>query len=163
MSPEERRAFVAKHRTCVFGFQRKKGPPSMSIVYYTMDGDDLLISTMAGRAKAKAVERLGEASVCVLDEQWPLTYMLVYGRAKIERDLHQTTTVMMKVGQIMSGNEIPEEARPIVEDMAKREDRVVIRLSPEATFFSPPVHLNAGDDGSDMEHGYGQRLPWRES
>ena len=25
----------------------------MSIVYYTMDGDDLLIPTMAGRAKAK--------------------------------------------------------------------------------------------------------------
>ena len=67
----------------------------------------------------------------------------------------------MHVGQIMSGNEIPEAARPIVEDMAKKEDRVVIRLSPESTFYSPPVHLDAGDDGSDMEHGYGARLPWK--
>lgn len=161
MNAEERRAFVARHRTCVFGFDRKNGPPSMSIVYYVMDGDDLLVSTMAGRAKAKAVERLGEASICVLDEKWPLTYMLVYGTAKVERDFDQTTTLMMKVGQIMSGNEIPEAARPIVEDMARKEDRVVIRLSPESTFYSPPVHLEAGDDGSDMEHGYGARLPWR--
>ena len=160
MDAKERRAFVEKHRTCVFGFDKKDGPPSMSIVYYTVDGDDLLISTMAGRAKAKAVERLGEASLCVLDEKWPLTYMLVYGKAAIERDLHQTCTVMMKIGEIMSGNAIPEDARPIVEEMARREERVVIRFSPESTFYTPPAHLNAGDDGSKLKHGYGRRLPW---
>lgn len=64
MNQAERREFVEKHRTCVFAFQRKQGPPSMSVVYYVMDDDDLLISTMAERAKAKAVARTGEASVC---------------------------------------------------------------------------------------------------
>ena len=52
MNQAERRAFVAKHRTCIFGFQRKQGPPSMSVVYYVLEGDDILISTMAERAKA---------------------------------------------------------------------------------------------------------------
>ncbi|MEE3331736.1 MAG: pyridoxamine 5'-phosphate oxidase family protein [Myxococcota bacterium] len=160
MNSGQRRDFVRRHRTCVFGYERQQGPPSMSIVYYTMDGDDLLVSTMAGRAKAKAVERLGEVSICVLDEHWPLTYLVVYGKASVERDLQQTGSVMMKVGEIMSGNPIPEAARPAVEAMANREDRVVIRISPEFTFYSPPVHLNAGDDGSKLEHGYGQRLPW---
>ena len=160
MNHEQRRDFVARHRTCVFGYDRKQGPPSMSIVYYTMDGDDLLISTMAGRAKAKAVERLGEVSICVLDENWPVTYLVVYGNARVERDVQQTGSVMMKVGEIMSGNPIPEAARPAVEAMAKKEDRVVLRVSPEFTFYTPPVHLNAGDDGSKLEHGYGQRLPW---
>ena len=160
MNAEERRAFVERHRTCVFGYQRKEGPPSMSIVYYTMDGDDLLISTMADRAKAKAVQRLGEVSICVLDEEWPLTYLVIYGKARVERDFKHTGTVMMKVGEIMSGNPIPESARPVVEEMAKREDRVVLRISPEFTFYTPPVHLNAGDDGSKMQHGYGQRQPW---
>jgi PPOX class probable F420-dependent enzyme len=160
MNAEERREFVERHRTCVFGYQRQEGPPSMSIVYYTMDGDDLLISTMADRAKAKAVQRLGEVSICVLDEEWPLTYLVIYGKARVERDLKQTGTVMMKVGEIMSGNPIPESARPVVEEMAKREDRVVLRISPEFTFYTPPVHLNAGDDGSKMQHGYGQRQPW---
>ncbi len=76
---------------------------------------------------------------------------------------HRTcVTVMMKVGEIMSGNPIPEAARPAVEAMAVREDRLVVRLSPESTFFSPPVHLHAGDDGSKLEHGYGQQLPWKE-
>ncbi len=160
MDSEERRAFVRQHRTCVFGYQRRQGPPSMSVVYYTMDGDDLLISTMAGRAKAKAVERLGEVSICVLNEQWPCTYLVVYGKAKLERDLHQTGTVMMKMGEIMSGNPIPEAARPTIEEMAQKEDRLVVRVSPEFTFYSPPVHLYAGDDGSKMKHDLGQRLPW---
>ena len=84
MDAEQRRAFVREHRTCIFAFQRKQGPPSMSVVYYTTDGDDILIATMAARAKAKAVQRLGEASICVLDEKWPLTYLQLYGPARLE-------------------------------------------------------------------------------
>jgi len=160
MNSEQRRTFVEQHRTCVFGYERSHGAPSMSVVYYTMDGSDILISTMAGRAKAKAVDKLGRISLCVLDEKWPLTYLVVYGKARLERDLSQTANVMMKVGQIMSGVAVPEAARPMVEAMAKKEDRLVIRVTPEETFYTPPVHLNAGDDGSMMKHGYGQRLPW---
>ena len=160
MDSEARKDFVRRNRTCVFGYERQDAAPSMSIVYYTMDGDDILISTMAGRAKAKAVERLGRVSLCILDEQWPLTYIVVYGRAKLERDLQQTGTVMMKVGEIMSGKPVPEAARPMVEKMADKEDRLVVRVTPEETFYTPPVHLNAGDDASKLEHGYGRRLPW---
>ena len=50
MNAEQRRAFVREHRTCIFAFQRKEGPPSMSVVYYTTHGDDILIATMAARA-----------------------------------------------------------------------------------------------------------------
>ena len=161
MDQDERRAFVEKHRTCIFAYQRKQGPPSMSVVYYVVDGDDLLISTMAARAKAKAVARTREASVCVLDEQWPLTYMQVYGPAAVEDDFDTTVNVMMKVAAIMSGQPLPEAARPIVEAKAREEHRVVIRLTPEWTVYSPPVHLYAGDDASRMQHGLSERLPWR--
>lgn len=160
MDQQERRAFVATHRTCIFGFQRLSGPPSMSVVYYVVDGDDILISTMRARAKAKAVRRTGEASICVLDEKWPLTYLQVYGPARIDDNLDTSVTVMMKVGEIMSGQPIPEAARPFVEAKAREEDRVVIRLSPQWTVYTPPVHLNAGDDGSKLKHGLAERMPW---
>src|ERR1700675_3160734 len=84
MDAEQRRAFVREHRTCIFAFQRKQGPPSMSVVYYTTHDDDILIATMAARAKAKAVQRVGEASICVLDEKWPLTYLQLYGSARLD-------------------------------------------------------------------------------
>ena len=162
MNQAQRREFVEKHRTCIFGFQRKQGPPSMSVVYYVVDGDDLLISTMAARAKAKAVARTGEASVCVLDEKWPLTYLQVYGPAVIDEDFDTSVDVMMKVAEIMSGQPLPEAARPLVEAKAREEGRIVIRLKPQWTVYTPPVHLYAGDDGSKMQHGLAERMPWRE-
>ena len=57
MNAEERRDFVREHRTCVFGYARRAGPPSMSIVYYVVEDDEILVSTMADRAKAHAVAR----------------------------------------------------------------------------------------------------------
>ena len=161
MNAEERRAFVREHRTCIFAFQRKQGPPSMSVVYYTTDGDDILIATMAARAKAKAVQRVGEASICVLDEKWPLTYLQLYGPARLDSNFDLLIDTMARVAEIMSGQPLPKEARPLVEEMARREDRVLIRLSPEWTVYTPPVHLNAGDDGSKLQHGLAARLPWR--
>ena len=53
MNREERRQFVRDHRTCIFGYNRKNDGPAMTVVYYIMDGDDLLVSTMADRAKAR--------------------------------------------------------------------------------------------------------------
>jgi PPOX class probable F420-dependent enzyme len=155
---QERREFVREHRTCIFGYERKSGPPSMSVVYYVMDGDDLLISTMADRAKARAVRRNPEVSLCVLTETWPFTYLLVYGRARVETE--GAVDLMMKVGELMSGEKIPETARPAVQAMAERENRVVLRVAPVATFETPPKHLQAGDDGSKLTHGLGETLPW---
>lgn len=161
MNAEERRHFVDRHRTCVFGYARKNGPPSMSIVYYVMDGNDLLVSTMRDRAKAKAVRRNPEVSLCVLDESWPVTYLVVYGEAVVEEDPDASVELMMKVGELMSGQKLPDSARPGVAAMAEKEGRVVIRVTPKQTFETPPKHLYAGDDGSKLDHGLGSTLPWR--
>lgn len=112
MNPEERRRFVSSHRTCIYGFQRRQGPPSMSVVYYVMDGDDILVSTMAARAKARAARRSGEASLCVLDEKWPLTYMQVLGPVVVDEDMATSVDVMMKVAAIMSGSPCPKRPAP---------------------------------------------------
>ena len=161
MDQQQRRAFVESHRTCIFGFQRKQGPPSMSVVYYVVDGDDLLVSTMRERAKAKAIRRTGEAALCVLDEKWPLTYLQVYGPATVEDNIETSVDVMMKVAQIMSGQVLPDAARPLVEAKAREENRVVIRLRPQWSVYTPPIHLNAGDDGSKLQHGLAERMAWR--
>ena len=72
MLPSERREFVRTHRTCIFGYTRRAGGPGMSVVYYIpTDTDELLVSTMRGRAKAKAAQRDNKVSLCILDERWP--------------------------------------------------------------------------------------------
>src|SRR5260370_891917 len=97
MTAEERREFVRAHRTCVFGYGRKHDGPSMTIVYYVMDGDDILVSTMAERGKAMAIKRNPKGSLCVLDEKWPPAYLQVYCDASEEADGESATDVMMRI------------------------------------------------------------------
>src|SRR5262245_29906068 len=117
MTSEEQREFLKANRLCVIGIPRAGGAPQMSPVDYAMDGDDLLISTTASRWKAKAVRRNPAISICVLGEKQPFPYLLVYGRAVIEGE--GAVDAMMKIGAKMSGNPVPETARPAVEERAQ--------------------------------------------
>jgi PPOX class probable F420-dependent enzyme len=135
MLPPERREFVRTHRMCVYGYRRLHDGPAMSVVYYTpTDDDELLVSTMAGRGKARAIARDAKVSLCVLDERWPFAYLHVYADAVIERDRGLVVDVMMAVAGRMSGQPLGSEARPHVEAMAEQENRVVVRCRPHATF-----------------------------
>ena len=111
MNREERREFVASHRTAIFGYGRRQDGPAMTVVYYVMDGDDILVSTMAARAKAKAVQRNQKVALCVLDEQWPLTYLQVYADAKVETDHDAVVDLGMRIAGVMAGEPMPEEVR----------------------------------------------------
>ena len=100
MLPSERREFVRTHRTCVFGTPRRADGPAMSIVYYVpTDTDELLVSTMRDRGKAKVVARNPKVSLCVLDEHWPFSYLQVYCDATVDDDPDLVVDVMMAVGR----------------------------------------------------------------
>ena len=161
MPPSERREFVRTHRTCVFGYPRRADGPSMSIVYYIPTNDDeLLISTMGGRAKAKAVARTGKVSLCVLDEHWPFAYVQVYCDAQVDTDPDLVVDVMMAVAGRMLGQPLPAAARPVVQAMAKDEGRVVIRCRPYSTFAQPPRHLYRNDQAARITHWITAAMPW---
>lgn len=161
MLPSERREFVRTHRTCVFGYRRRQDGPAMSIVYYIpTDDDELLVSTTAGRAKARAVARDGKVSLCVLDERWPFAYLQVYADAVIERDRDLVVDVMMAVAERMSGQPLGDEARPYVEAMAVQEERVVVRCRPYATFAQPPRHLYRNDQAEQITHWLSASVSW---
>jgi len=161
VNQEERRAFVRKHRTCVFGYPRKAHGPAMTIVYYLMNGDDeLLISTMAARGKAKAVDRDGRVSLCVLDERWPPTYLQVYGHGVVDRDPELAAEVLTGVIGLMAGEEVPDSRREQIRQMAQDEQRVVIRVRPYATFETPPRHVYTMSDIDTLSHFTSSSMPW---
>ena len=164
MDREQRMAFVRSHRTAIYGFNRKNDGPGMSVVYYVMDGNDLLVSTMEGRGKAKAVQRNPKVSLCVLDEKWPPTYLLLYGNATIEAtvdtDLEAVTNLLMRVMGLMAEKDMPEEVREQTRQMALKERRVQLRVQPYSTFESPPRHVYSSEDVAELTHGLGQYIPW---
>ena len=156
----ERREFVRKHRTCIFGYNRRSDGPAMTVVYYVLDGDDLLISTMAARGKALAVQRQPKVSLCILDEQWPLTYLQVYGEATLEEDFDQAVDVLRRVIDLMAGQEVGSGKLAEIERMAREENRVVIRVRPYATFATPPRHVYKAEDIDTLTHFTSNSQPW---
>jgi PPOX class probable F420-dependent enzyme len=163
MTPEERRAFVRCHRTAIFGYNRASDGPAMSIVYYVIDADDtILVSTMRDRAKARAVARNPNVSMCVLDEQWPPTYLQVYCRAEVDTDEERTIDLMMAIAGVMAGKPLDDEVlRPLVAQGAKKEGRLVLRLRPYATFETPPRHVHDESDiNPSLTHWTSTSLPW---
>ena len=132
----------------------------MTVVYYVMDGDHILVSTMAARAKAKAVQRDPHVSLCVLDEQWPPSYLLVYGQAKIVADFEQVVDLRMRIAGLMAEQPIPESHRPHIAESTRREQRVMLRVTPYQTFESPPRHVYTPDDVQGLTHDLGTSLPW---
>ena len=161
MLPTERREFVRTHRTCVYGYRRRLDGPAMSIVYYIpTDDDELLVSTMAGRGKARAVARDGKVSLCVLDERWPFAYLQVYADATIDDDRDHVVDVMMAVAGRMSGQPLSDEARPAVAAMAAEENRIVVRCRPYAIFAQPPRHLHRNDQAEKVTHWVSGTVPW---
>jgi hypothetical protein len=161
MLPSERRRFVQTHRTCVFGYGRSSDGPAMSVVYYVpAENGDLLVATMAERAKAKAVARNGKVSLCVLDETWPFAYLQVYCDAVIDPDGETLVDVMMAVAERMSGEPLSQELRPMVKALRDEEGRVLVRCRPYATFVTPTRHLHRNDQEERLTHWVSASMPW---
>jgi hypothetical protein len=164
LTPAMRRQFVRDHRTAIFGYGRQHDGPAMTALYYVMDGDDILVSTMSARGKAKAVRRNPKVSLCVLDENWPPTYITVFCDAAIdatvETDLDAVVDLGMRIGGVMAGRELDESVREFVVKGAIEEDRVVMRLKPYASFMTPPRHVSSEADMPALTHWTSATVPW---
>ncbi len=116
---------------------------------------------VARHPKAKAVQRNQKVALCVLDEQWPLTYLQVYADAKVETDLDANVDLGMRIAGVMAGEPMPAAVRPMIAEGIVRENRVVLRLKPYATFETPPRHVYSADDvNENLTHEVGTSLPW---
>jgi hypothetical protein len=177
MDREERRKFVRDNNFCVWGYNRQKHGPAMSIGYYTMDGDDICFFTMSARAKAKAAKRDPLASVCVIDMLKPPSYVLVYGAVRIESDPEYVFQTALKIGRIervgegsMRADQQMKVDRDALIGWIKEEGRVVLRLTPQSTFYSPPTRGRSTKEKREFRQSLGaveagsmrigQALPW---
>jgi len=155
------RAFLAEGtRTGKLSYTSASGQPLVVPVWFVLDGDDLLISTMAARGKALAVQRNPKVSLCILDEQWPLTYLQVYGDATLEEDFGQAVDVLRRVIDLMAEKDVTSAKLPEIERMAREENRVVIRVRPYATFATPPRHVYQAGDIDTLTHFTSSSQPW---
>ena len=77
-------AFVRSMKWAVVTSLRRDGSPSNSVIFFALDGDQLMFSTTSTRVKGKTLKRDPRAAVTVLDEGPPYRFVTIEGPASIE-------------------------------------------------------------------------------
>ena len=101
------------------------GSPQTSVVWIGRDGDDVLISTAAGRRKEKNLRREPRASLSVFDKDNPLRYIEIRGTATVTPDTGRELAVAL--AEKYAGPGAGEEFLSLPPEVV----RVVVRITPD--------------------------------
>lgn len=128
LGPAER-AFIATTPSGVLGTVRPDGRPRLSVVRHLLEGDRILISTEAARAKARDVARDGYASYCVTGHEAPYPCVTVEGPAHLLTE--GTGAATTRIIEAMSGAPM---ADPLSDEAVAAMGRVIIELTVERAY-----------------------------
>jgi PPOX class probable F420-dependent enzyme len=100
------------------------GSPQTSVIWVGTDGDDVIISTAAGRRKERNIQRDSRVSLSVWDQSDPELYAEIRGLAVVQADPGRETAVLL--GEKYDG---PGGGQKFL-DLPPEVVRVVIRITP---------------------------------
>ncbi|TMC13129.1 MAG: PPOX class F420-dependent oxidoreductase [Chloroflexi bacterium] len=87
MNRDEWRSFLSEGtRTGKLATARRDGRPHVVPVWFVLDGDDLVFTTVSDSVKAHAMRRDPRVCLCVDDERAPYAYVMVEGTAALSED-----------------------------------------------------------------------------
>ena len=121
------REFLDAHSVGVIATLAADGWPRQSVVYFARDGERLLVSTLANRAKTKDVMRTGWASISVSGPEPPHPSATISGPAEIltEKIGEATASVMQRI----AGSAEPPE--PMSDEALAEVGRVILAITIE--------------------------------
>lgn len=121
-------AFVRSMKWAVVTSLRKDGSPTTSVVFYALDGDDLIFSTTKDRLKAKTIINDPRAALTVLDEGAPYRFVSIEGNATVqETDVVPGHIAVNKAMRGLADWQPPDG----YEETLRTQGRVIIRVKPE--------------------------------
>jgi PPOX class probable F420-dependent enzyme len=80
---EQARAFLEEPRFGVLGTAREDGTPQLTVMWYELQGDEVMMNTAEDRAKAANLRREPRVALCVEDGY---SYVTLYGSVTLIDD-----------------------------------------------------------------------------
>src|SRR5713226_7780097 len=81
----EQRAFLEQKNFAVLGTVSRSGAPHLTVMWYLLDGDEIVFNTKAGRVKESNLSRDPRVSLLVYDESG-YRYIRIDGRVRAITD-----------------------------------------------------------------------------
>ena len=122
---EKVRAFLKEPRFGVFATSKRDGTPQQSVVWYDLDGDDILMNTAVGRAKNSNLRRDSRASLCVADDY---RYVTLEGTVELDDD---QATAQADIRRLAIRYRGEEKGNQQADAVYAKQQRVTIRFKVE--------------------------------
>ena len=130
LTADERR-FLEEKRFAVVGTKNPDGSPHLAVMWYLLDGDDIVVNSAQGRVKDRNLAADPRMSVLVADGY---RWIRIDGRARIEHD------------QTIAHADIRRLAARYYEDERKVDESVRNNFSKQHRItYRLPVHRVAGE------------------
>ena len=132
LEADELRVFLEEGcRTAKIACVRKDGSPTVSPVWFMLDNDDLVFTTMNTSLKFRLLQRDPRVSVCVESDSYPYGFATLQGTAT----LHELTKEdLLKWTTLIATRYVPEE---LVAQFGRRnavEGEVLVRVEIATSF-----------------------------
>lgn len=121
--PEGVRAFLAERRFASLATVNPDGTPQQTVMWYLLDGDEILMNTAVGRIKHRNLKDNPEISICVEDGY---RYVAVSGVAGLDEDQERAHADVLRLAVHYHGQEDGQEQ---YERTFRGAERVSIRMT----------------------------------
>ena len=119
------RDFLAETRFTVLGTINADGTPQQSVVWYELQGDEIMMNTKRGRLKDRNLVRDPRVSLCFEDEY---RYLTIRGRVTLIDDQSIAQADIRRLSVRYHGEQKADEQ---VGSQFSREERVSVRVAIE--------------------------------
>jgi PPOX class probable F420-dependent enzyme len=142
---DQHRALLDADTVGVLATVAPDGKPRQSLVYFAREEEQLLVSTLSDRLKARDARRTGWATLCVMGHEPPFPSATFSGPAEIlTEDIGAATA---SIAQRITGSEEPPEA--MSDEALAEAGRVILAISIERV--TAATHLSAAGDEPGTE------------
>ena len=121
LTPEQRK-FLEEKRFAVVGTVNPDGSPHLAVMWYLLDGDDIVVNSAQGRLKDRNLAADPRMSVLIADGY---RFVRLDGRAKID---HDQTTAQADIRRLAVMNYGAAKADEAMRNRFSKQHRITYRL-----------------------------------
>ncbi|HYH93999.1 MAG TPA: TIGR03618 family F420-dependent PPOX class oxidoreductase [Candidatus Saccharimonadales bacterium] len=128
---ERVRAFLAATRYATIATVDPDGGPRQAVVWYTLDGDDLVLNSAVGRRWPANLQRDARISVAIPDGDDFLHWVGLVGRVQVVEDQPTAQADIAAMARRYHADD-PSEAETLIANRFERQTRISFRVRIDA-------------------------------
>ncbi|MCA1669927.1 MAG: PPOX class F420-dependent oxidoreductase [Thermomicrobia bacterium] len=122
---EKARAFLNEQRFAVLATINKDGTPQQTVMWYELQGDEIMMNTARGRLKDRNLDRDPRISICVEDGQ---RFVTLRGTVTLDDTVE---TAQADIKRLATRYQGAEQAEQMSRNQFGKEHRITLRMKIE--------------------------------